>query len=685
MTWTQRTSFLAAFTALWISACLEPDAAGRGGELEGSRGEDVEWSYYANDAGGTKYSPLSQIDRENVSTLAVAWTARAGDFPPEMFEARAHAGDGSLPEDDRAGGDCSACHGTEVKFETTPLMRERTLILSTPANRVLALDPTSGTELWAFDPQVDLERGSSEGLISRGVAAWDDPDPSGEACAHRVYLATIDARLIGLDGRTGLPCAAFGEDGTIDLSRGVAINGRRVDQGDYLVTSPPAVVNGLLVVGSAIGDNRRSDVESGVVRAYDARTGQLRWSFDPIPRSAAHPGADGWTDSAMDGTGAANVWSIISADPQRDLVFLPTGSAAPDFYGGERPGRNDYANSVVALRASTGEVVWSFQVVHHDLWDYDVPAQPVLVELERPGGEVPAVIVGTKMGHIFVLHRETGEPLFPVEERAVPPSTVPGEEAWPTQPFPVLPPPLHSTELSADDAWGVTEEDRAFCRRWMSSLENGGIFTPPSLGGIIMWPGFAGGLNWGGIGWDPARQTMVTTVKRLAMFLQLHPRAEFEGAERVEGRQYTAQGGTPYGMSRQPLVSPSGLPCNPPPFGTLVAVDLTDGSIRWEEPLGTIPDLADVPGSEEWGSLVFGGPLVTGGGLTFVGAGMDDRIRAFDTETGAVLWEHDLPAGGQAAPMTYRIDGRQYVVIVAGGRGGIGSPGDYVVAFGLPE
>lgn len=685
MRWSQVGSLAAVTGGLFAAACLDPGDSPRAGDLGGPGGDDSEWPHYAHDPGGTKYSPLSQIDRDNVSTLEVAWTARAGDFPPEMFEAQVHGGDESIPDDPRAGGNCSACHGTEVKFETTPLMRNRTLLLSTPANRVLALDPTDGTRRWAFDPQVDLERGSSEGLISRGVAAWNDPEASGGPCSRRVYVATIDARLIALDAQTGDPCAGFAEGGTVDLSQGVGLNGRPVDVGDYLVTSPPTVVNGVLVVGSAIGDNRRRDVESGVVRAFDAKTGALRWSFDPIPRGPDDPGAENWTESAMQATGAANVWSIISADADRDLVFLPTGSAAPDFYGGERPGRNDYANSVVALRASTGEVVWSFQVVHHDLWDYDVPAQPVLVELERDGGAVPAVIVGTKMGHVFVLHRETGQPLFPVEERSVPASSVPGEEAWPTQPFPVLPPPLHSTKLSADDAWGVTEEDREFCRRWMSSLENDGIFTPPSLTGIMMWPGFAGGLNWGGIGWDPERQTMVTTVKRLAMFLQLHPRGEFESVHRVEGRQYTSQAGTPYGMSRQPLVSPSGLPCNPPPFGTLVAIDLSDGHVRWEKPLGTIPDVADVPGSEAWGSLVFGGPLVTAGGLTFVGAGMDDRIRAFDTETGAVLWEHSLPAGGQAAPMTYRVAGRQYVVIVAGGRGGIGSPGDYIVAFALPE
>jgi len=668
-----------AFALVVLVGCTEvPPVATAEASSDDS---EVGWPHYGNDPGGTKYSALDQVNRDNVSSLEVAWTVRTHDFDGFAGE---HAESPELPAEARDAGACGQCHGENIKFETTPLLRDGALLVSTPLNRVLALDPETGAERWAYDPAIDPTANYSEGLISRGVSAWSDPaDPS--SCGRRVYVSTVDARLLSLSADNGLPCEDFGVAGTVDLTRGVAINGREVDGGDYLSTSPPAVIGDLVIVGSAIGDNRRRDVESGVVRAYDARSGALRWSFDPIPRGPDHPAAPGWSDEAMRVTGAANVWSIISTDPERGLVFLPTGSAAPDFYGGDRPGRNDFANSVVALHAGTGDVVWSFQVVHHDLWDYDVASQPVLIDLVRSADTIPAVVVGTKMGHIFVLDRETGEPLFPVEERPVPQNNVAGEQSWPTQPFPTLPPPLHSTQISADDAWGITDEDREFCRAWMSQLENEGIFTPPSLTGIMMWPGFAGGMNWGGLGWDPERQILVTTVKRLAMYLQLHTRADFESAPRVEGREYTRQEGTPYGMSRQPLVSPSGLPCNPPPFGKLVAVDLSDGTIRWERPLGQIPELAGVPGSEEWGSMVFGGPLVTGGGLTFIGAGQDDRIRAFDTESGDLLWEHELPAGAQAAPMTYRIRGEQYVVIVAGGRAGIGTSGDYVVAFRLPE
>ena len=686
---------LAATTILALLAACLP-AEDRGADQRASdSGAAVdtaasdEWRHYAGDPGGGKYAHLSDIDTSNVHLLEVAWVARARDFPADLFEGADHEGV-DIPEDARATGACGTCHGESIRFETTPIMVEGTLYVSTPANRVLALDPATGEEWWAYDPGVDVERSYSEDLISRGVSSWLDPEAEdGARCRRRVYLATIDARLIALDGATGRPCADFGEDGTIRLDRGVAINAREVDMGDYLVTSPPAVVNGVVVVGSAIGDNRRKDVESGVVRAYDARTGELRWSFDPVPRSADDSGWQEWSAEAAAVTGAANVWSIISSDPQRDLVFLPTGSAAPDFYGGDRPGRNDFANSVVALRASTGALVWSFQVVHHDLWDYDVPAQPVLIELERDGASVPAVVVGTKMGHLFVLHRETGEPLFDVEERPVPASDVPGEEAWPTQPFPVLPPPLHETSLTPDDAFGIDDEDRAFCRAWIEGLRYEGIFTPPSLEGTIIWPGFGGGLNWDGMAWDPERQLVVVPIKRLAMFVQLHRRPDFEAAleSREEGLEYARQGGTPYGMSRMPMVSPKGIPCSPPPWSKLVGVDLRAGSIAWERPLGRTPPMpgSDELGPEEWGSLAFGGPLATAGGVTFIAAGQDDRIRAFATATGEMLWEEQLPAGGQAAPMTYRYQGRQYVVIAAGGRSGIGTAGDYIVAFALPD
>lgn len=645
---------------------------------------DVEWHHYGGDAGGSKYSHLDEIDRSNVAELEVAWTARTGDFESLPVDPGSHA-----PMDDaRASGNCASCHGSSIRFETTPIMRDGTLYVSTPLNRVLALDPASGETRWTFDPHIDVTQDYSEDLISRGVSSWNDPGRNPNArCARRIYLGTVDARLIAIDATTGSPCRDFGANGTIRLDEDVEVNGRPVDAGDYLVTSPPAVLRDIVVVGSAIGDNRSRDVESGVVRAYDARTGELRWAFDPIPRDPGHPAWDAWTPEAARTTGAANVWSIISADPERDLVFLPTGSAAPDFYGGERPGRNDFANSIVALRGSTGEVVWSFQVVHHDLWDYDVAAQPLLVDLRLDGDTVPAVIAGTKTGMLFVLHRETGEPIFPVEERPVPASDVPGETAWPTQPFPLRPAPLHGTVLTPDSAFGLTDETRAFCREWIGRLRNDGIFTPPSLRGTLLWPGFAGGINWDGMAWDPERQRVITTIKRIAMFVQLHPRDEFQRSlsDPAEGLEYARQSGTPYGMTRMPMIAPDGAPCSPPPWSRIMAVDLDDDTVAWSRPLGIVPQVAELPEAQEWGSMTFGGPLVTAGGLVFIAAGQDDVFRAFDVDTGELLWAYELPAGGQAAPMTYRHRGRQYVVIAAGGRGGIGTAGDYIVAFALPD
>ncbi len=418
------------------------------------------------------------------------------------------------------------------------------------------------------------------------------------------------------------------------------------------------------------------------------RRGELVWSWDPIPRQADDAGYDTWNGEVAHRTGGANAWPPISVDADRDLVFVPTSAPSPDYYGGERIGENRHANCVVALRATTGEMVWAFQTVHHDIWDYDVPMQPALITLERDNGSVPAVVVGTKQGHIFVLHRETGEPLFPVEERPVPQTDVEGEETWPTQPFPAKLPVFGLRELIPDDAWGPTPEDRERGREVISALRSEGPFTPISVQGTIQAPSNAGGFNWGGLSYDPTRQILVGAVNRVAAVMQLTPRGETEADENTGERFNPETGqmvGTPYTLTRSILLnSDTGLPFSPPPWGTLAAVDLRDGTLAWEVPLGVVADPAEVPEAADWGSPSFGGPTTTAGGVVFIGATRDGFFRAFDIETGELLWQDQLPAGGQATPMTYAADGQQYVVIAAGGHGNLGSAlGDAVVAYAL--
>jgi quinoprotein glucose dehydrogenase len=633
-----------------------------------------EWPNYGNDPGNTRYSPLTELTKSNVRNLKVAWVYHTGDL--------SYAN--------------TTWNGKKVwaksTFEATPLFVDGTIYVVTPFNRIIALDPETGVEKWTFDPKLDRIGFYGDAFTCRGLATWVDPERQpGDVCRRSIYVATLDGRLVAVDSAGRGPCPAFGANGQVSLTTDIKIP----IKGEYHFTSPPVVVGEVVIVGSAINDNDRVEMESGVVRGYNARIGALVWSFDPVPRDPADPARGTWQNGA-DRTGAGNVWGPISADPEHDLVFLPTTSPSPDFFGGERKGEDRNADSLVALRASTGKVVWAFQAVHHNLWDYDLPSGPSLIEVQRSGQRIAALAQPSKMGFLFVLNRDTGQPVLPIEERPVPQGGVDGEWLSPTQPFPVATPALAPTHLEPQDAWGVSPWDRGKCRDLVAGLRHDGIFTPPSLQGSLEYPGYIGGTNWGGVSFDRSRGLIVLNQTNLAAVVQLIPREEAQRLSRrsvkegyVEnGWEYSPMKGTPYVMRRKFLLSPWGMPCNAPPWGTLAAVEASTGLLRWQVPLGTLRDLAPIPLPIKLGTPNVGGPLTTASGLTFIGSTLDSTFRAFDTETGRELWQAHLPAPAVSTPMTYRArqGGRQYIVISAGGHGKSSKPklSDAVVAFALP-
>jgi len=640
-----------------------------------------QWLHYGGDEGGSHYSALADINRGNVAALAPAWQYRTGELERHP---------------DRK---------AMASFHVTPLLLPpaagESLVFCTPFNRIIALDPATGKERWAYDPGLDLGPPGSR-FNCRGIAYWEDTQaPADAACRHRLFMGTSDLRLVAVDAATGNACAGFGAAGTVDVKASVVAEaeakakliGRPANlrYGDIQFVSPPVVLADTVVLGSTNNTKfRRNDGPSGAVRAFDARTGAPKWTFDPVPRNPGDPQAANWTPEALATTGAANAWSFMSVDSARGLVFVPTASAAPDFFGGKRPGDNRYANSVVALRAATGEVAWHFQVVHHDVWDIDMPAQPILVTLRRDGRDVPAVVQLTKMGLIFVFDRDTGTPVFPVEERPVPTDGVPGEVLSPTQPFPVAPPPLVTPGLAPEQAFGFTAFDRGLCRDMIAAGRHGGFYTPPSREGTIVFPGMAVN-NWGGGAFDPERQLLVVPVNRAPTMIRLTPVEEID-PEALKSPMAGLMGkpglldGTGWVQEFKPLLSPLFSPCNPPPWGELAAVDLAKGTIAWRRPLGVLDKLMPVPIPLEWGTPTAGGPMATAGGVVFIGATMDERFRAFDVETGRQLWEAFTPTASMATPMTYRVGGRQYVVVASGGhmwQYGF-KIGDWLVAFALP-
>lgn len=618
--------------------------------------DQTDWPVYGHDPGGQRFSPLTQINRTNVKSLKIAWTF--------------HTGDAYQPE-----------HGRATVFEATPIYVDRTLFVSSPLGRVFALDPVSGKQKWSYDPHINKRAGYGD-YANRGVSTWKAA--SGQ---RRIFVATIDARLIALDALNGKPCSDFGDNGIVDLRKGLRIVPR--DFPEYEETSPPAIVGRTVVVGSGVADNNSTNQPSGEVRGFDTVTGKLKWSWDPIPQDPHAPGANTWKNGSAQKTGAANAWSIIAVDSTRDLVFVPTGSASPDYYGGERLGNNLFADSVVALRGDTGKMVWHFQTVHHDLWDYDVASPPLLFDMHRNGRTIPAIAVGSKTGDLFLLNRETGKPIFGVEERPVPKSDVPGEVASPTQPFPVKPAPVTPQQMTAKDAWGPDEASRNWCRAEISKLRAEGIFTPPSLQGSLLIPGNIGGMAWGGAAYDAVHGLMILPENHLAAEARLIPRDQLDRRIATEHRrlngdwEFAQQRGTPYGMMRRFLLGPSGAPCTAPPWGTLLAIDINTGDKKWEVPIGMFPK---APASA--GSVTLGGPIVTAGGIAIMAGTLDPGIRAFDVQTGRELWKGTLPASARSTPMTYQgPDGKQYILVSAGGWGipQSGALNDSLVAFALPN
>jgi quinoprotein glucose dehydrogenase len=632
-------------------------------------GPTAEWREYAGTKGGSHYSPLTQIRRDNVGALETVWVHHSGDYHRGGLGGAEHA---------------------PTSFQVTPLVVHDTLYYVTPFMRVFALDPETGEQRWAFDPQLKARAtGGPYPLANRGVAYWEATRPEpGQPCQRRIVYGTRDSELIALDAETGKPCADFGEQGRVALREGLD---PEAPQWEYYPTSPPLIMGDLAILGALVADQVRADAPAGVVRAFDVRSGRLVWAWDPVPPGWAAPPRPG--ERYMRGT--PNVWSILSGDEERGLVFVPTGNAGPDSFGGARQGLDHYSASTVALDARTGRVVWHFQAVHHDLWDFDTPAQPQLFQIPGVGGGRPGVAQPTKMGFLFLLDRETGQPLYPVEERPVPQGdAVLGEFLSPTQPFPTHPGPLHTDEV---EPWGFTPWDRRDCERKIRPYRWDGLYTPPSAEGSIQTPHTSGGMNWGGVAINPETGVLITNLTQLALVTQLLPREQYD-ALGPEASRYPEEAypmlGTPYGVRRWTLLSRFGAPCNAPPWGVVKAVDLRSGQVLWSRPVGNLRGLAPFP-VYLYSRLVHGdigvphlggGGLSTAGGLYFIGASIDRYFRALDTDTGETLWSVRLPHAGHSSPMSFRLrpHARQFIVIAAGGNP-LTESGDALMAFALRE
>ncbi|MDX3928818.1 MAG: glucose/quinate/shikimate family membrane-bound PQQ-dependent dehydrogenase [Shinella sp.] len=614
-----------------------------------------EWHQYGRTAFGQRYSPLDQINTDNVGTLQVAWQYQTGDV--------------KLPED-----------VGETTYQVTPLKIGDTLYVCTPHNWAIAIDAETGQEKWKYDSNSGMNP-DRQHQTCRGVTYWADPTAAaGTACASRVYLPTSDARLIALDAETGEVCTSFADNGELHLEAGM----RYTPAGYYYSTSPPVAVADKLIIGGAVNDNYSTEEQSGVIRAFDIRTGQLIWNWDSGNPDQTTPLPEGQTYT----TNSPNSWSVFSYDEGLGLVYIPLGNQVPDQLGmGRSEHVERFSSSIVALDINSGQLRWVRQTVHHDLWDMDVPAQPALLDITRDDGTVvPALVGPTKQGDIYVLDRRTGEPIIPVNEIPAPTGAIPEDFTAPTQPISDLtfsPPPLTEKNM-----WGISMFDQLACRIQFHQLKYEGRYTPPSLEGTIVYPGNFGTFNWGSVAVDPERQIMFGMPTYLAFTSRLVPRDQVP--PKGEDEKGSEQGlnrndGAPYGVYMGPFLGPLGIPCQAPPWGYVAGADLRTGEIAYKHKNGTVYDMTPLPLPFKVGVPGIGGPMITKGGVAFLGAAVDDYFRAYDVTTGRQLWEARLPAGGQSTPMTYTVGDKQYVLIVAGGHGSVGTKaGDYVIAYTLP-
>ncbi|MGL9723503.1 membrane-bound PQQ-dependent dehydrogenase, glucose/quinate/shikimate family [Sodalis sp. (in: enterobacteria)] len=657
---------------LYVQHAPLPAAA----ETETDRTGRNEWRHYGRTPAGERYSPLTQLTPDNVAQIAPAWAI--------------HTGDVMQPGEDKK--------GREFNFEATPIKVANRLYLCTPHRQVLALNATTGKTLWTYDPHNDTR--ANEYLACRGVAYYQSPTPTNAPCDRRIISTTADAKLIALDADTGRLCQDFGAGGRVNLTDLMG----KVPPGFHFITSQPLVVNDRVVLGGWIYDNQARGEPSGVVRAFDPQSGKLAWAWDIGRSDPTAPLKPGETYTR----GTPNGWGTYTADPALGVVYISLGNATPDYYGAQRrPFDDKYSSAIVSLDLATGKERWHFQTVHHDVWDFDLPIGPSLVDLPQPGGgTVPALVQTTKMGQLFLLDRRTGKPLAQVEERPVPQADpFPGERLSPTQPYPTGMPTFAPANLTEKDLWGATPFDQLWCRVQFRRFGYQGQYTPPGLGTRIAYPAFDGVMDWYGASIDSARHVLIANTSYIPFIAEgvteqkalrrglMQPWAGWESnqpypkpKEFAVGPQY----GTPYAEIVRPWLSPLGAPCNAPPWGKLATIDLQSRKISWERPVVTTRDMnilnTHTNAALPTGIFTMGGNIITAGGLIFMGATADDYLRAFDEASGKELWRGRLPAGGQATPITYLgADGRQYVVIAAGGHGGLGTrTGDSVVAWALP-